>query len=183
MRFFLIHGANGSAQGGWFPWLADRLRAQGHEVIVPQFPTIRDQTLHDWMQVFSPYLDRIDRNSVFVGHSLGCSFILHALEKSRFQVRACFLVAGFVGALDDPHFDPLVSTFTQREFDWERIKRQSKEFYIFHSKDDTVVPFEKARQLAGKLHVPILVYDGAGHFDCRKFEGLFRKIQQMTDRS
>jgi hypothetical protein len=38
-KFVIIHGTKGSPEGNWFPWLADFLRQQHAEVVVPRMPT------------------------------------------------------------------------------------------------------------------------------------------------
>lgn len=184
MRFFLIHGAYGGPNENWLPWLAEKLRSYGHEVIVPQFPTPQDQILQNWMSVFSPYLDKVDQDTVFVGHSLGVAFTLSVLEKARIRVRACFLVAGFVGSLNNPHFDPINQSFTNKSFNWNTIRGSAKEFYLFYSENDPYVPLQKGRELAGHLHVPLLVHKNAAHFNASAgfstFPALLKRIQLIT---
>jgi hypothetical protein len=45
MKFFIIHGTCGEPDGNWFPWLKQKLEEQGHEVVVPDFPGIENQSL------------------------------------------------------------------------------------------------------------------------------------------
>lgn len=128
MKFFIIHGAYGSPEENWFPWLRKKLEEQGHEVIVPTFPTPENQNLDMWMNVFGHFIKQIDQNTIFIGHSLGPAFILSILEKIDVQVRACFFVAGFTGLLENNTFDGINKTFVTKGFDWEKIEQNCKPY-------------------------------------------------------
>jgi predicted alpha/beta hydrolase family esterase len=164
MRFFMIHGAYGSPEENWFPWLRKELMGLGHEVIVPGFPTPEGQTLENWMKVFEEYMDKIDEDTVFIGHSLAPAFILAVLERINVKVKACFFVAGFIEGLGN-EFDRVNESFIGREFDWDKIRASSGSFHVYSSDDDPYVPLERGRQLAEKLGVQIKLVEGAGHFN------------------
>ena len=67
--------------------------------------------------------------------------------------------------LGNEKFDEINKTFTTKEFNWEKIKANCKEFYIFHSDNDPYVPLEKAKELAEKLGTEVILIKGAGHFN------------------
>jgi hypothetical protein len=183
MRFFLIHGAYGSPEDNWFPWLKRELEFSGHEVIVPKFPTPDGQNMSNWMQVFEPYLKKVTKDSVIVAHSVGVPFALHILERTGVKVRACFFVAGFTGVLNDNRFDLINRSISCKDFNWNFLRGCSTAFYIYNSKDDPYVPFEKGNELAYNLNVPIIVFRGAGHFNSEagynKFNDLLERIKQI----
>ncbi len=180
MKFFIIHGAYGSPEENWFPWLKKKLEEQGHEVIVPTFPTPKNQKLDTWMNTFEPYINQVDQNTVFIGHSLGPAFILSILGKINVPVRACFFVSGFIGLLGNNTFDDINKTFVTKEFDWNEIKQNCKQFYMYHSDNDPYVPVDNGEHLAKKLGVKIKLVKGAGHFNEKtgytKFENLLSDI-------
>ena len=168
MKFFIIHGTGGDPNGNWFPWLKKQLKNQGHEVIIPKFPTPENQTLDNWGKVFDRYFDKVDSNTIFVGHSLAPAFILSILERIDVQIRACFFVAGFLGLLSPSGkegFDPMNKTFTTRSFDWKKFKKHWKKFYVYNSDNDPYVPLEKGKELAQKLDSNLIKILGAGHIN------------------
>jgi len=169
MKIFIIHGSYGNPQENWFPWLKQELEKLGHAVFVPEFPTPKDQNLENWMGEFQEgmHYHLLDEESVFVGHSLGPAFILSVLEELEIPkpIRACFFVAGFIGKLNNPEFDEINKTFAEKEFNWERIKKNCERFVMYHSNNDPYVPIEKAKELSEKLNCKLKVIKGAGHFN------------------
>ena len=184
MRIYIVHGSFGNPQENWFPWLKKELERLGYEVVVPIFPTPENQSLDSWRKVFFEENPNISSNSIFVGHSLGPAFILNILERIDKQVKACFFVSGFLGKLRNPEFDEINRTFTEREFDWEKIKENCSAFFVFHSDNDPYVPLEKAKELAQNLGTEVTIVQGAGHFNenggYTKFPLLLEKMREVV---
>lgn len=160
--FLIVHGVGGGPQENWFPWLKKELEKSGHEVIVPQFPTPKQQILSEWLKVLEKYKEKINKDAILIGHSLGVPFILNVLEKK--QVKAVFLVAGFFGKAGND-FDEGMKTFAQRKFDWKAIKAHCRSFFVFHSDNDSYIRLEKAEELAKQLKTKVILVKGAGHFN------------------
>ncbi|MBU0460726.1 MAG: alpha/beta hydrolase [Nanoarchaeota archaeon] len=159
MKFIIIHGAYGNPEENWFPWLKEKLEEQGHEVFIPKFPTPENQTLEEWMKVFSAY--EVDEKTILIGHSLGVPFILSLLEK--FKAKSCFLVAGFC-TLPENQFKEGMRTF-EKDFDYQKIKDNCRKFYIYHSDNDPYVPLEKGKDLAERLGAKFSLVKDAGHLN------------------
>ncbi len=180
---FIFHGIWGYPEENWFPWLKKELEKLGCEVFVPQFPTPEGQTLANWVKVFENYKKHLNENSILVGQSLGAVFILRLLEKLEHPVRAAFLVAGFLEYIGLEEVDPLIKTFLEPKFDWEQIKRNCQDFFVYSSDNDPYLSLEKGRELASKLDVPLQIVKGAGHFNeaagYLKFPLLLEKIREL----
>lgn len=187
MKFFIIHGSYGNPEENWFPWLKDKLESVGHTVFVPEFPTPKNQTLKNWTIVFEKYIDKIDNDTIFIGHSLGPSFILSLLEKLNLPkpIKTCFLISGFIGLLNNEEFDEINKTFVEKEFNWDKIKKNCKKFYIIHSDNDPYVSIEKAEELAEKLGFEVILIKGAGHFNTKsgysEFPELLKRIKDESE--
>lgn len=76
-----------------------------------------------------------------------------------------------------------MSTFTARNFDWKKIRKNCQNFYVFHSDNDEYNGIEKAEQLAEKLNTKVILVKGAGHFNSKagytKFPLLLEKIKSL----
>ena len=135
MNFFIIHGVYADPDANWFPWLKQELEKSGFEVIVPKFPTPLDQSLESWFRAFSNYENKINEETVLIGHSLGAAFILNYLERTNKKIKAAILVAGFHKLLGSK-YDEINKTFIDKDFDWNKIKNNCNKFFVFASDND-----------------------------------------------
>lgn len=178
---FIIHGAYGNPQENWFPWLKLELENLGCRVFIPQFPTPEGQSLESWLKVFEDYKQDLDQNSIMVGHSIGCAFVLNVIEKLSTQVKATFLVAGWTGLLRD-ELDKINQTFVDRQFDWNKVRHNCQKFYVFNSDNDPYVQLSLGETLANNLNTQLIKVIGAGHFNqkagFKKFDLLLEKIKK-----
>jgi len=178
----IIHGAYGNPDENWFPWLKKEIEYLGVKVFVPIFPTPEGQSLQAWNDVFRVYEKVITPNTILVGHSLGPAFILNLLERIDISISSSHFVAPFTGLLNNIDFDSINFSITDREFDWELIKKHCDEFYIYHSDNDPYVPQCKSELIARKLNAKKYeLIRGAGHFNMSagfsKFPLLFEDIK------
>ena len=151
MKVFIIHGTGGSPDGNWFSWLKSELEKLGCEVFLPKFPTPNGQSLDSWMGVFDNYLDKVDEDTIFVGHSLGPAFLLYILETIDIQIKAAYFVSGFLSLLGDEWFDTRNKTFVCRDFDWDKIKSKCKKFVVISGDNDPYVPLDEAQPMKRQL--------------------------------
>lgn len=165
MKIIIIHGTKGSPEGNWFPWLKRELEARGHEVYVPHFPTPENQSSAEWCKTLKDQAPVFDGDTVLVGHSCGATHILHVLEEAREPMAKTVLVSGFIDKLGNPEYDTLNKTFIERNFNWEKIRRNAGKLYMFHGDNDPYVPLPFAQRLANKLKAPLTIIKGGGHLN------------------
>lgn len=183
-QIFIIHGTEGSPESNWFPWLKEELENLSHLVFVPKFSTPEGQNLNNWLKEFEYYIHLINDDTIFIGHSLGSAFILNILEKLSLPkpIKACFLVAGFIGLLGNNHYDELIKTFTDKKFDWDKIINNCNKFYVISSDNDPYLPSEKGRELAKNLKTELINIPNAGHinaeFGFTKFDLLLNYLKK-----
>ena len=128
------------------------------------------------------YEKNLDKNSIFVGHSIGCAFILSILERLNIKIKASFLVAGFLGPLGNDFYDSMNKTFTQKQFNWKKIKSNCDNFFVYHSDNDPHVALSKGEEFAKMLDVKLNIIKNAGHFNeksgYKKFKLLLEDIKK-----
>lgn len=178
---FIIHGTKATSQSNWFPWLKDELKKIGANVIVPAFPTPENQSLASWTAAFEKYLPELDENSIVIGHSLGPVFLLSVIAKLDHPIKAAFFVAPFLQSIGISEYDALNRTFVTAKFDWEKIKKNCRKFYVLFSDNDPYVPRPASGAVARRLNVNPVIIPGGQHLNAEagynKFDLLLKKIK------
>jgi len=180
INVFIFHGTGGSPESNWFPWLKGELEKKGVPVFVPQFPDPRENHhLEDWLGVLKQYEQRINEQSILVGHSLGGLFLLRILERLNHQVPAAFFVAAPVGVMPIRYYDS-DEKFSRFTFKWDKIKENAKNFFVYHSNNDPYVSLGNGEELAKQLGVQLTLVPNAGHLNAEsgytKFDTLLKDI-------
>jgi len=183
MKFVIFHGAFGSSDGNWFPELKVRLEELGQEVLVPQFPVdkwndittmnetkyISKQSLSAWHEVFkAQVLPFIGKNEkvIFVGHSLGAVYILHAVEEFKLQLDSAIFVSAFLDKLGkDWQIDKVNESFYKTDFDFEDLKKRIPTSYVLYSDNDPYVDKQHAQLFSRALESSIIFVKRAGHMN------------------
>jgi uncharacterized protein len=178
---FIIHGTGGYPEENWFPWLKEKLESLNYNVIVPQFPTPKNQTLENWFKIFERYKKYYTQDTILIGHSLGGAFLLRVLEKYDLKIKAAYTVAVPIGILPIKNYNA-DKLFTSQSFDWEKIRSRCKKFCVFHSGNDPYVCLENGKELAKFLKTDLIFVPDAGHFNEKsgylKFDILFEAIKK-----
>ncbi len=178
---FIIHGTLGYPEENWFPWLREKLEDDGHKVFIPQFPTPEDQSLDNRYSLLDNYKEYINKETIFVGHSLWALFILHIAEK--YKVWPIVLVAGFLHDLWNKRFDNLNTSFTNHNFNREKIQNNISSCTIYQSDNDPYIPMSEAETLAKKLNTTITLVPNAWHFNTQawytQFEQLYNQLKTI----
>lgn len=179
---FIFHGTGGYPEENWFPWLKGQLEAEGLEVFVPQFPTPEGQSLEAWLQVLEPHRSKINNDTILIGHSLGGIFTLKLLEILDHPVKLAALVGTPIGIRPILNYDQ-DSSFAGFEFNWGKIKSNSKNFIVYQSDTDPYVSLENGKELAKHLGANLSFVPNAGHFNAKagylKFEELLKQIKKF----
>ena len=161
----IIHGAFGSPNENWIPWLKTELESQGYEVFTPVFPTPERQSLENWNAVLQDYLPKLNQASLLVGHSIGTVFALSVLEQLDEPVKSTVLVSGFLSDLGNKSFDSINTSFYSKDFNWEQIKLNGGNISVIHGNNDPYVPIEQAESLSSKLGVILEIIENGGHLN------------------
>ena len=164
MNFIIIHGVYANPDANWFPWLKKEFESMGYEVIVPKFPTPLDQSLESWLRTIAGYEDKINEETVLIGHSLGAAFILNYLERTSKKIKAAILVAGFHKLLGIK-YDEINRSFIDKQFDWNKIKTSCGRFFVFASDNDEFIPFAVTEELTKNLNAEFNMVPNAGHIN------------------
>ncbi|MCT4592538.1 MAG: leucine--tRNA ligase [Candidatus Gracilibacteria bacterium] len=161
-KAFILHGWGGNFEDNFFPWAKKELLSRKHEVIVPNFPNTNNPIYKEWKAYFDEHFAKdIDERSLFVGHSLGCRFLLLYLSEHEIYLDNIILVA-------PPKTDCGINeimNFYQKEVDFEKIKRQVKNIYIVYSDNDHCIRHDEFESLRDLLGAKEIFLPQRGHFN------------------
>src|SRR3989344_3710325 len=103
-KIFIIHGFEGSPNGGWRPWLMAKLEKKGIYACALSMPSPEKPICKEWIAEIARHVERNPSTSsgqakkdktYLVGHSLGVPAILRYLEsKSARKIAGAVLVSG-----------------------------------------------------------------------------------------
>jgi len=182
VKFVIFHGSFGSPEGNWFPELKEKLGYLGQVVEIPSFPVDdweeltkagpkaapRRQNLEKWLEAFEMVAKgfKSGEKLCFVGHSLGCLFILHAIERFNLQLDSAIFVSPFLTLPPKMWQIDLVNrSFYKVDFDFEKLRRHIPISYVLYSDNDPYVDRKYSLDFAGKLGSSAIFVKGAAHMN------------------
>jgi uncharacterized protein len=159
-RVFIIHGWQGTPEHGWKFAVRDSLQQKGFAVFVPRMPDTDKPKESEWLSYLQTIICTPDSDTYLIGHSLGCTAILRYLESLNegHHIGGAILVAAFLDDLGIPE----LSNFYEKPFQWEKIKKRSKNIVVINSTNDYYVPMshgEMFKELLGDRGEVIIMKD------------------------
>lgn len=180
-RVFILHGWGGTAGSGWKGWLEIELHSGGFEVFQPQMPDADTPHLEEWLAVLQKLVGKPDKETYFVGHSLGATCILRYLERlgANEKIAGAVLVACPMKNAGIPW----IAEFFSKPFDWGKIRKRCGKFASINSDNDHYVPVEDGKTLEEKLGAALIVLHSRGHFSssegCTRLPEALRALLEM----
>lgn len=167
-RVFIIHGWGGRPNEAWLPWLKRELESNGFAVFTPAMPNSNEPRVAAWVPYLAEQVGAPNRETYFVGHSIGCLTILKYLETIAGPIGGAVFVAGWFSLT--PEATPtateqeIARRWLEQPIDFARVKRTTSNFTALFSNDDPDVPIENAQLFQDKLGAEVIIESGKGHF-------------------
>jgi uncharacterized protein len=138
-----------------------------YNVLIPEFPNKQNAQYLEWKIIFDKIHSYINEQTILVGHSLGGIFLTQYLSEHPLKISQLHLVAAVYGK-EGSFISPK---------DFLPIQVSSQSVHIWHSIDDTVVPFDHALSLKKAISKAELhQFVGKGHFNQTTFPELIEVI-------
>lgn len=169
-RVFIVHGWDGHPQEGWFPWLKKELEQKGFEIHVPQLPEAENPRIYNWVPALAKAVGTPNRETYFVGHSMGCQTIARYLESlsEDTKVGGAVFVAGFfkrlTGLEDEPDVQETDRHWLTAPVDFKKVRSHLGRSVAIFSDNDPWVPLDNQNDFRDKLKSKIIVEHNMGHF-------------------
>jgi predicted alpha/beta hydrolase family esterase len=162
-QVLFVHGGGGEAFGGDEALARSLREALGPDfgVEYPEMPDADAPEYRKWSAHICRELSALDGGVILVGHSLGGSILLKHLSEERVEksIAGLFLIATpYWGTVDWE-----VAEFGLRE-DFPSALPEDVPIFLYHSRDDEVVPFAHLALFAGRLpHATVREFEDRGH--------------------
>lgn len=160
----------------WRSRLAEDL-GEDYEVFLPSMPNKTNARYEEWKIWFEKYLPYLRPELILIGHSLGATFLVKYLaeEKLPFKLKALFLISAPFG--DSP--DYVLGDFSPPSL-LSQIKESSDNIFLFHSRDDEIVPFADLDRYAKILtDAKTCIFEDRGHFNQESLPEILELIKNL----
>jgi len=141
LKCIIIHGCPSSAEKAmnpktrtydkhWIPWTKIQLVSKGIKTETPLMPTPWKPEYEKFKREFEKY--SVDENTILIGHSCGCTFLVRWLGETKKNIFKLILVAPWK---IEKSADKFKKAFYKFPID-ETIKDRIKEIIMFTSDDE-----------------------------------------------
>ncbi|OGM90877.1 hypothetical protein A2755_01580 [Candidatus Wolfebacteria bacterium RIFCSPHIGHO2_01_FULL_48_22] len=180
MRYILIHGWGGGPNKDWFPWLAEELKKQGHEVLAPEMPSTDEPTIEKWTAKVGKVVGVPDNETFFVGHSIGCQAILRYLQTIDIRVAGAVFVAGWFNLknLEDEETEKIAQPWIETPIDIGKIRSVLPKSTLVISDNDPYNCFEENKAKFTELGSDSIVILNGDHLTA---EDGFAQFPQLLE--
>ena len=132
-------------------------------------PDTNEPKIEAWINHLSKTVGKVDQETYFIGHSIGCQTILRFLEElpANRKVSKVIMVAPWLKLtnLSGDEAWEIAKPWLETPIDFEKVKTKAKEFICIYSDNDKWVPlFENKKFFEEKLQAQSVVEQGKGHF-------------------
>lgn len=166
-RVFIIHGWAGYPKECWFLWLKNELEKQDVKAEVPLMPDAEAPKIDRWVPFLEKLVGTPDKETYFVGHSIGVQTILRYLEKIDTVVGGVLAVAGFYTLTDDAFEDEedkqIVKPWLDTPINNEKVKKNANKITAIFSDNDPFVLLENKNYFKERLGAKTIVVKNKGH--------------------
>jgi predicted alpha/beta hydrolase family esterase len=166
----------------WYHTLPETM-GDDWEVIKPAMPNSGNAKYEEWKIWFERHLPFMRDGVVLMGHSQGGIFLTKYLLENDFplRIKALFLVAS-VFDVAEPFGDAKEDggDFVYTVGDLSHLTALADTVFVYHSKDDFVVPFAQGEKLAKALPgAEFMVFKDKNHFLIEEFPEIIKKIKAL----
>jgi len=186
MNCIIIHGTPGKEEKAmppekrfynrhWMLWIKRELEKKGWQVAKPDMPNPWKKVYNNYKKEFEKY--GVNENTVLIGHSSGCAFLVRWLGESKQKVKKLILVAPYKITHENNKFE---KAFYKFDVD-ESIRDRVEEIIMFTADNESVDGKKSLRIFHSSLGGKIIELKAHGHYTLKsmgteEFPELLREI-------
>ena len=139
------------------------MKKKNIRVAFPALPNSENPVEEEWIKGLRNEGIVFTKDTVLVGHSLGCVALMRLVES--FDKNECagklIMVAGFGENLGISELE----NFFKTGFNWKKIKEKVRKIILVYSDNDPFISVEVSKRLIKKLNAEGILERGAGHIN------------------
>lgn len=167
-KIYLVHCWGGTSDDGWYPWLDKKISNNDNEVIRFNMPNTTNPVINDWIETLDSKVDKLDENTYFIGHSIGCQTIMRYLEKKDVsKIGGMLFVTPWLDllpkAIEDEESYNIAYPWLNEPISFDKIKNFTNNIYCIFSDDDYFVSLEQEKEFKNKLDANTIIVSNKGH--------------------
>lgn len=150
---------------------------ESFDVLLPSMPNKTNAKYVEWRMWFERVLPFLKDGVILVGHSMGGIFLAKYLSEEQFpiKIKATMLVAAPYSEVEGETLGDFKLTQPL-----EHVGAQGGNIYLYHSKDDLVVPFSQFEQYQKELpRADVRIFEDRGHFNSEQFPEIAEDIKRL----
>ena len=186
-RVFIVHGWDGNPKEPLIVWLKGELDKRDFNVITPKMPNPSKPKIKPWVSHLNKIVKNPDRDTYFIGHSVGCQAVLRYIEslKNSKKVGGLVLVAPWMH-LDEKTIEEegeevkkIAKPWMKTPIIWKNIlSKVSKKSVCIFSDNDPYVPLSDVNLFKKNIKAETIIEHNKYHFDSYH---KIRKVQSILN--
>lgn len=167
-KIYIVHCWDGTKEDGWYPWLDKKISNSNNEVIRFDMPNTATPKIEEWISKLNKQVNKLDENTYFVGHSIGCQTIMRYLENKNIKkIGGILFVAPWLNLLPEAVSDEesynTAQPWLNTPIDFEKIKNITSNITCIFSDNDYFVSLEQEKTFKELLKAKTVIVKGRGH--------------------
>ncbi|MBI2632715.1 alpha/beta hydrolase [Candidatus Pacearchaeota archaeon] len=168
-RVFIVHGWGGNPEELIHKLLKERFSKLGYEVIIPSMPDTDEPKIEKWIKFLSEKVEKPNKETNFIGHSIGCQAIIRYLEtlQEGTKVGRCIFIAGWFNLenLENDEEERIAKPWIEKPINFIKIRNMPKEILVYISSNEYYGYIEEnSKMFKEKLGANVIIEKDIGHF-------------------
>ena len=166
-KVYLVHCWDGTIEDGWYLWLKRALENSNIEVKMENMPNTQTPSINEWVSKLDSLVNKLDEDTYFIGHSIGCQTIMRYLEiKEVSKIGGILFVAPWLDLLPEAlsdGSDEIAKPWIETIIDFDKIKEFTNNITCIFSDDDYFVSLDQEKEFKNKLNARTVIINNKGH--------------------
>ena len=166
-KLILVHRWDSKPESDWYGSVANSLNEE-FEVQIPKMPNTSEPEINAWVNKLKEIAPQPDKETHFIGHSMGCQTIMRYLEQLENKVKVgkiVFVAPWFnLQNLENKELERIAKPWIETPIDISKVRSHLTSLTAIFSDNDPFVSLSDKEIFKSLLDAKIIVEHNKGHF-------------------